>query len=169
MKTSIMIFLKLIFESFIIKRVNNPSGNLHLKNSHPAIGRDKFAHLHILLIGLSLLLTSCFSRFVMTEKELKEYYKDKKDKPTYFTIKNDSVELFCATSGADTLPPLLIVHGAPGAWYGCRNLLEDSTLRANFHMIAVTGLAITSQNTRTKEAPLLPSIFRQLQFMKRCG
>lgn len=84
-----------------------------------------------------LLCSSCFSRFVMTEKELRAYYKNKSEKPLFFTIHNDSVDLFCATSGADTLPPLLLIHGAPGAWYGSRNFLEDSVLKQHFHIIAV--------------------------------
>ena len=108
-----------------------------LKNSQIRIPQLGGTHLHIVLIVTSIMLSGCFSRFVMTEKELKEYYKDKKDKPTYFTIKNDSVELFCATSGPDTLPPLLIIHGAPGAWYGSRNFLEDTMLQKQFHIIAV--------------------------------
>lgn len=95
-------------------------------------------------------LTGCFQRFVMTEKELKEYYKDKKDKPTYFTIKNDSVTLFCATAGADTLPPLLLIHGAPGAWYGSRNFLEDSLLKANFHIIAMDRLGYNKSRFRNR-------------------
>ena len=106
----------------------------------------------LLLILLSFLLSGCFSRFVMTEKELKEYYKDKKDKPTYFTIKNDSVELFCATSGVDTLPPLLIIHGAPGAWYGSRNFLEDSILKRQFHIIAVDRLGYNKSKYKNKKS-----------------
>jgi len=98
------------------------------------------------------MLSSCFSRFVMTEKELKEYYKDKKDKPTYFTIKNDSVELFCATTGADTLPPLLIVHGAPGAWYGSRNFLDDSLLKTQYHIIAVDRLGYNKSKFKNKRS-----------------
>lgn len=106
----------------------------------------------VVLILLSFLLSGCFSRFVMTEKELKEYYKDKKDKPTYFTIKNDSVELFCATSGVDTLPPLLIIHGAPGAWYGSRNFLEDSILKRQFHIIAVDRLGYNKSKYKNKKS-----------------
>ena len=73
----------------------------------------------------------------MTKKELKAYYAHKTIKPTYFTIENDSVKLFCATTGVDTLPPLLLIHGAPGAWYGSREMLDDSLLRERFHIIAV--------------------------------
>ena len=81
--------------------------------------------------------TGCFGRFSMTKKELKEYYKDKTVKPNFFTIQNDSVKLFCATTGADSLPALLIIHGAPGAWYGSRNLMDDSVIRQHFQIIAV--------------------------------
>ncbi|MEO5592663.1 MAG: alpha/beta fold hydrolase [Chitinophagaceae bacterium] len=93
-------------------------------------------HLFLILI-ISISCTGCFRRFVQTNKQLRTYYKDKAVKPTYFTIQNDSVKLFCATAGADTLPPLLIVHGAPGAWYGSRNLLDDSLIITRFHVISV--------------------------------
>lgn len=90
----------------------------------------------IIIAIIAFLCSGCFGRFVMTKKELKAYYQNKA-KPTYFTIQNDSVKLFCATSGADTLPPLLIVHGAPGAWYGSRNLLGDKDVQRQYHIIAV--------------------------------
>lgn len=73
----------------------------------------------------------------MTEKELRDYYRNKAVKPTYFTIRNDSVELFCASTGADTLPPLLMIHGAPGAWYGSRNMLDDTLLQKHYQLIAM--------------------------------
>lgn len=91
----------------------------------------------LLIILIPLFFSSCFTRFVTTNRELKKYYSDKPVKPAYFTIKNDSVELFCATTGADTLPPLLLIHGAPGAWYGSRIFLDDSLLQKHFHIIAI--------------------------------
>jgi pimeloyl-ACP methyl ester carboxylesterase len=106
--------------------------------------------IHILIISLGLLSSGCFSRFVMTEKELKEYYKNKSHKPTFFTVQNDSVKLFCATAGADTLPPLLLIHGAPGAWYGSRNLMEDSLLISKFHVIAVDRLGYNKSRFKNK-------------------
>lgn len=91
----------------------------------------------LLAIGTWLLCSGCFSRFVMTKRELKKYYQQGHARPTFFTIENDSVQLYCATMGADTLPPLLLVHGAPGAWYGSRNFLEDVNLQQHYHIIAV--------------------------------
>lgn len=97
-----------------------------------------------------LLCSSCFSRFVMTDKELRAYYKNKSEVPQFFTLKNDSVKLFCATSGSDTLPPLLLIHGAPGAWYGSRNFLEDSLLKQHFHIIAVDRLGYNKSRFKGK-------------------
>ncbi|HZG25741.1 MAG TPA: alpha/beta fold hydrolase [Chitinophagaceae bacterium] len=92
---------------------------------------------YVISVVLISMLTGCFSRWVMTEKEIKAYYAQKPVKPTFFTIQNDSVKLFCATTGSDTLPPLLLVHGAPGAWYGSRIMLDDTLLQAHFHIIAM--------------------------------
>ncbi|HEX6181778.1 MAG TPA: hypothetical protein VFZ47_11080, partial [Chitinophagaceae bacterium] len=69
--------------------------------------------LYIVLFVIAVCCNSCFTRWVMTDKEIKQHYANKPVKPVFFTIKNDSVELFCATTGSDTLPPLLIIHGAP--------------------------------------------------------
>lgn len=91
----------------------------------------------LILVSAWLFCSGCFSRFTMTNREVRKYYQDKPVKPTFFTIQNDSVSLFCATTGADTLPPLLMIHGAPGAWYGSRNLLDDSALQKHFQIIAV--------------------------------
>lgn len=92
--------------------------------------------LFLSIVLIVTVCTGCFRRFVKTEKQLKAYYKDRQQ-PTYFTIQDDSVRLFCAVAGADTLPPLLVIHGAPGAWYGSRNLLDDSVIKTRFQVIAV--------------------------------
>ncbi|MEP6747470.1 MAG: alpha/beta hydrolase [Bacteroidota bacterium] len=91
----------------------------------------------VLILILALPCSGCFRKFSQTNKQIKEYYQDKPVKPTYFTIQNDSVKLFCAVAGADTLPPLLIIHGAPGAWYGSRNILADTQVTKRFQVISV--------------------------------
>ncbi|MBC7903722.1 MAG: alpha/beta hydrolase [Gemmatimonadaceae bacterium] len=86
----------------------------------------------------------------MSDRELREYYRNKSAKPTYFTVRNDSVKLFCATAGNDTLPPLLLVHGAPGAWYGSRNVLDDTLLQQHYHIIAVDRLGYNMSRFKGK-------------------
>jgi pimeloyl-ACP methyl ester carboxylesterase len=92
-----------------------------------------------LLVYITVLLccTGCFRRWVMSDKQIRAHYAGKAVKPVYFTVENDSVEVFCATTGSDTLPPLVLIHGAPGAWYGSRNMLDDSLLQKHYQIIAV--------------------------------
>jgi pimeloyl-ACP methyl ester carboxylesterase len=104
----------------------------------------------ILFIFIPLFCTGCFSKWAMTDREIKQYYADKTTKPVFFTIQNDSVELFCATTGADTLPPLLLIHGAPGAWYTNRNILNDSALQKHYHIIAVDRLGYDKSRFKRK-------------------
>jgi pimeloyl-ACP methyl ester carboxylesterase len=89
-----------------------------------------------LILLLSACCSSCFRRFVQSDKQLNEYYQQH-ERPRFRTIETDSFRLFCAVTGSDTLPPLLVIHGAPGAWYGSRNLLDDSLLKRRFQIIAV--------------------------------
>lgn len=91
----------------------------------------------LLLTLLLISCTGCFRRWIMTDKEVRNYYSNKPVKPVFFTIRNDSVQLFCATTGSDTLPPLIMIHGAPGSWPGSRNFLDDSILQQHFHLIAI--------------------------------
>jgi pimeloyl-ACP methyl ester carboxylesterase len=74
----------------------------------------------------------------MSEGEVKTHYANRPVKPTFFTIKNDSVDLFCATTGSDTLPPLLLIHGAPGGWFSNITLVDDPDLQKRYHIIAVS-------------------------------
>ena len=90
-----------------------------------------------IFVFFSIVLVSCFSRWIMTEKELKTHYQNRLSKPLFHIVENDSVRLHYVTFGADTAQPVLFVHGAPGAWDGYLNLLDDSLLQHNFHLISV--------------------------------
>lgn len=118
----------------------------------------------LLFLFLLVSLQSCFSRYVMTEKELKAYYAKRTDEPIYHRITNDSVSLFCATRGADTLPALLLIHGAPGAWYGSRNFLEDTCLTNHFQVIAPDRPGYNNTRYRQKRKSL-PSIGEQARIL----
>ncbi|WP_238806035.1 alpha/beta fold hydrolase [Emticicia aquatica] len=73
----------------------------------------------------------------MTEKELKLHYQNRLSKPLFHIVENDSIKLHYVTLGADTAQPVLFIHGAPGSWDGYMNLLDDSLLQHNFHLISV--------------------------------
>jgi pimeloyl-ACP methyl ester carboxylesterase len=90
-----------------------------------------------LLVLISTLCSGCFTRWVMSEKEIQQHYANKPVKPVFFKIKTDSVKLFGAATGSDTLPPLLLVHGAPGGWFSNITILDDTVLQKHFHIIAI--------------------------------
>jgi pimeloyl-ACP methyl ester carboxylesterase len=100
--------------------------------------------------GLCWGLSSCFRSWRKNERDLRKHYANKSVRPTYYTIQNDSLRLFVATTGADTLPPLLLIHGAPGAWYGYLNMVDDSILQSKYHIIAVDRLGYNHSKHRKK-------------------
>lgn len=104
-------------------------------------------------LGLVLLtgsLSSCFRSWRKNDRDIREHYANRPVKPTFYTIQNDSLKLFAATTGADTLPPLLLIHGAPGAWYGYMNMVDDSLLQSRFHIIAIDRLGYNHSSLRKK-------------------
>ncbi|HEY0679154.1 MAG TPA: alpha/beta hydrolase [Chitinophagaceae bacterium] len=106
-----------------------------------------------ILISITILNSGCFTRWVMSEKEIRQHYAQKTSKPVYFTIMNDSVELFCAATGSDTLPPLILIHGAPGGWFSNIGMLDDPELQKQFHIIAVDRPGYRKSKFRDKKYP----------------
>lgn len=97
----------------------------------------------LLFFTCVFLLSGCFllSKYIYTDKELDEHYRDKTIKPLYkqTPFLNRSIH-YVVFSKSDTLPLLIFVHGAPGAWYGFMNLADDSLLQAHFKIVSVDRL-----------------------------
>ena len=91
----------------------------------------------LLILLLFTSLTGCFRRWRMNDRQIQEHFSSRAVKPTFFTIENDSLKLYVASIGSDTLPPLLLIHGAPGSWYGYLPMLDDSVLQSQFHILSV--------------------------------
>ncbi|MES2568416.1 MAG: alpha/beta hydrolase [Bacteroidota bacterium] len=76
-----------------------------------------------------------------SDAELDEHYKNASIKPVYKTSElTDRDQHYAVLSKSDTLPLLVMVHGAPGAWYGYLNLTDDSLLQKHFKIVAVDRL-----------------------------
>lgn len=93
--------------------------------------------LYVLLSAV--LLTSCFAKYRTTARDVRKHYANR-TKPQLLCIKNDTLCIQVASSGADTLPLLLLIHGAPGAWWGYMNMLDDTILQKKFHIVSVDRL-----------------------------
>lgn len=91
----------------------------------------------VLIFACAFFLYSCFSKYRLTEGEVRKHYRLLGNQPETRIIENDSLRLRIVSAGADTLPLLLLIHGAPGAWWGYMNMLDDMELRKKFHIVSV--------------------------------
>jgi len=98
----------------------------------------------------------------MSESDVSVFYKTKRYKPQFRTYKTDNRTIHYAEVGNDSLPLLLFIHGAPGAWWGYIQLLDDSTLQKNFHMISVDRAGYGKSGYGLVEK----SIEKQAQFLQ---
>jgi len=103
----------------------------------------KFILVTLILIVTIFTFSSCFlvGRYMKSDKELAEHYKNARIKPSYRTSDYKDRKLhYAVMSSNDTLPLLVMIHGAPGAWYGYMNLTDDSLLQQNFKIVSVDRL-----------------------------
>jgi pimeloyl-ACP methyl ester carboxylesterase len=113
----------------------------------------------LLILTLSVSLSSCFSRYLISAKQVKKHYAGKEVKPETQIIKNDTLSLRLATVGADTLPMLLLIHGAPGSLWGYMNLMDDPDLQKKFHIVSVDRVGYGK--SRLKKRKYVTSIEHQ--------
>src|SRR4051812_24491259 len=96
-----------------------------------------------LVIVSVLLFSRCYllNNYIKTDAELIEHYRNASVKPVYKQSDfHDRKQHYAVLSKSDTLPLLVMVHGAPGAWYGYLNLTDDSLLQEHFKIVAVDRL-----------------------------
>jgi len=98
----------------------------------------KFVLFPFFLLALVFFLSRCFflNKYVKTDAELSEHYQNRAVKPSYRYVETEGrKEHYAVISRSDTLPLLVMVHGAPGAWYGYMNLTDDSLLQTKFKVM----------------------------------
>lgn len=111
----------------------------------------KFLRSVILVFFISVSLSSCFSRYIISAKQVRKHYAAKKVKPEERIIKNDTLALCIASVGADTLPMLLLIHGAPGSLWGYMNLMDDEDLQKRFHIVSVDRVGYGKSRLKMKK------------------
>jgi len=94
-------------------------------------------YLPSILAFIAIAFSSCFSRYFMTDQEIEAHYQARSVKPAFRFAEAEGKKLHYAEVGCDTMPLVLFIHGAPGAWYGYMNYLEDTTLLKHARMISV--------------------------------
>ncbi|MCE7066002.1 alpha/beta fold hydrolase [Dyadobacter sp. CY326] len=111
----------------------------------------KFLRSVFIIFIISASLSSCFSRYIISAKQVRKHYATKKVKPTEHIIKNDTLALCVASVGADTLPMLLLIHGAPGSLWGYMNLMDDEDLQKRFHIVSVDRVGYGKSRLKIKK------------------
>jgi pimeloyl-ACP methyl ester carboxylesterase len=99
----------------------------------------------------------------LTDGEIAKHYKDKPTKPElkYLTYKN--FHIHHAVVGDSTKPLLLLIHGAPGAWYSSMKLLDDPDLQRNFRMVSIDRVGFGKSNYGLSE----PSIQKHVRYIEK--
>jgi pimeloyl-ACP methyl ester carboxylesterase len=119
----------------------------------------KFIGSKFLILALAVSLTSCFSRYLISEKQVRKHYANVEVKPEVRIIKDDTLSLSIASIGSDTLPMLLLIHGAPGSLWGYMNIMDDKDLQKHFHIVSVDRVGYGK--SRLKKRRIVTSIETQ--------
>ena len=86
----------------------------------------------IYFILILVFCSSCMQSFKMSDRKIANYYANSPTKPS-FAFSNTSKNKIHYVYSADTTKPiLLLIHGAPGAWFGYKEFFNDSLLSRMF-------------------------------------
>jgi pimeloyl-ACP methyl ester carboxylesterase len=96
----------------------------------------KYVTILLIFFSLTQLMSACL-QFKMGDKDIAKFFQNKQYKPDFHTYKVGNRTMHYAKIGTDTLPPVLLIHGSPGAWDAYINYLGDSTMVERMNLIAV--------------------------------
>jgi pimeloyl-ACP methyl ester carboxylesterase len=99
----------------------------------------------------------------LTDAEIAKHYKDKKTKPQLKYLDYKSYHIHHAVVGDSTKPLLLLIHGAPGAWYSSMKLLDDPDLQKNFRMVSIDRVGFGKSNYGASE----PSFQKHVRYIEK--
>lgn len=92
----------------------------------------------LFFLVLSVTWSGCFRKFIKSDRDIEKHYQSKTVKPEFDFFETPTGKIHFVRFSPSSLKPLLVfIHGAPGAWYGWMNLLDDSILQKNFEMVAM--------------------------------
>jgi pimeloyl-ACP methyl ester carboxylesterase len=118
----------------------------------------------ILTNFIFLVLSSChFPVRVLTDEQIEKHYAGRPAKPELKYLRYKNYYIHHAVVGDSSKPLLLIVHGAPGAWYSSMLLLDNPDLQKNFHMVSVDRIGFGKSNYGVSE----PSLQMHVKYLEK--
>lgn len=113
---------------------------------------------------------SCVQNFKMSDKKISKYFANYPSKPFFAYTDTSKRKIFYAYSADTTKPILLLIHGAPGAWFGYKEFFKDSVLLSKFQVIAPDRAGYNKSNFKEtsieQQAILLNSIIKSHNHQK---
>lgn len=73
--------------------------------------------------------------FKMSDRMVVDYYGKKPPMPQFAYFDTLSRKIFYAHTESSEKPLLMLIHGAPGAWFGYKEFLNDSLLLKKFQIV----------------------------------
>jgi pimeloyl-ACP methyl ester carboxylesterase len=118
------------------------------------------------LVILCLFLNlSCKNAFVLSEKSIKHFYQNHPPLPNFEYLDTLERKVFFAENGEKSKPLLLMIHGAPGAWFGYKEFLSDSALLKKYRIISFDRLGYNKSSKNTESIDFQTLIYSS--FLKK--
>jgi pimeloyl-ACP methyl ester carboxylesterase len=119
---------------------------------------------NIFFIFWCIALVSCqFPVRVLSDEQIAKHYANRPAKPQLKYMNYKNFHIHHAVVGDSTKPLLLIIHGAPGAWYSSMKLLDDPDLQKNFRLVSVDRVGFGKSNYGVSE----PSIQAHVRYIEK--
>jgi pimeloyl-ACP methyl ester carboxylesterase len=91
----------------------------------------------VLFLGVALFLSRCvISQMRWSDKKALRVFKSKNVPLEFFDTVIRGRTIHFASTGSDTLPTLIIIHGSPGSWFHYMKLMRDAELRKKFRIVS---------------------------------
>lgn len=114
----------------------------------------------------AILLNQCTLR--MSDSVIQKYFSKQLAKPTFHRISVAGRSVHYAHIGADSLPPVVFIHGSPGSWDAFIAFFADSTLYQHTQLISVDRLGFGKsglgkpESSLAKQAAAIAPILQQV-------
>jgi pimeloyl-ACP methyl ester carboxylesterase len=90
----------------------------------------------LLLSFYVFLLSACMQNFKFNDAAISQYYQNKEYLPSFAFSDTLNHKIHYAFSKDTDKPMLMLIHGAPGAWFGYKEFFKDSLLLKKFQIVA---------------------------------
>ena len=103
----------------------------------------------IYFILILVFCSSCMQSFKMSNRKIAKYYAHSSTRPLFAFSDISKNKIHYAYSADSTKPILLLIHGAPGAWFGYKEFFNDSLLLSKYQIIAPDRAGYNKSGNKT--------------------